>query len=71
MFRTVVARVKSTMTVVLGIPINRVIYDTVSVNALGKDVDALILGSSIARTILHRISATAYCPHQGWPPITM
>lgn len=51
MLRAVVARVKSTMAVVLGILINRAIYDTVSVNALRENVDALILGAVLVKRI--------------------
>ena len=64
MFKIVVAYVKRTKTVGVVVLANHAIYDAYSINGWGKDVEALIVGSSIRRRIPHKVFAEAYYLHR-------
>lgn len=62
--RTVVAKVKSTSTVDVVFRINHTIRNALSINAWGKDVEALMFGAKILERIPHKVFAEAYYLHQ-------
>ena len=62
--RMVVAKVESTKTVGLVILINHGIFDAASLTAWIKDVEAMILGTSVVKRIHHKAFAEAYYLHQ-------
>ena len=64
MLRVVVARIKSTKTVGLVVLINHAIFDAISINAWGTDLEYLIRGGSIPERTPHKAFAEMYYLHQ-------
>ena len=64
LFRTVVAKVKSTKTVGLIMLPNHAIIDAVSFKALRKDLEAMITGALVTKRIPYKAFAETYYLHQ-------
>lgn len=64
MLRVVVARIKNTKTIGLVVLINHAIFDAISINAWGTDLECLIRGGSIPERTPHKAFAEMYYLHQ-------
>ena len=64
LFKMVVAKVKSTKTIGLVTLVNHAVCDGVSIIAWAKDVEAMLIGTSVVKRVHHKAFAEAYYLHQ-------